>query len=120
MNFDEAVQAHSAWKMKLSNYLRKPDGSIKAADVQQDSKCNLGAWIYGEGKKFSSHPEYEILKAAHAKFHQAAADVIRKADSGKNVTEDVALGAKSDYASASNAVITAIISIRRKVEAKAA
>jgi hypothetical protein len=51
MDFDEAIKAHSAWKFKLSGYLRKPDGSIKSADVVVDNKCALGQWIYGEGQK---------------------------------------------------------------------
>lgn len=30
MDFDGAIKAHSDWKMKLSTYLRKPDGSFFA------------------------------------------------------------------------------------------
>lgn len=114
MNFDEAIQAHSAWKMKLSNYLRKPDGSLKPAEVSLDNKCALGQWIYGEGAKFAGIPEYTTLKAEHARFHKAAAAVISKADSGQSTSEDTALGSKSDFAQASSAVVAAIMAIRRK------
>ena len=115
MNFDEAITAHSAWKMKLSNYLRKPDGSLKVADIEVDNKCALGQWIYGDGAKHNGIPEYESLKAEHAKFHKAAAEVVKKADSGQSVTEDIAIGAKSPFAAASSAVISAIMAIKRKV-----
>ena len=50
MNFDDAIQVHAAWKIKLSAYLRKCDGSLKAADVRVDNRCALGQWLYGEGK----------------------------------------------------------------------
>jgi hypothetical protein len=33
MNIDEAIQAHAAWKVKLSTYLGKKDGSLKAAEA---------------------------------------------------------------------------------------
>lgn len=114
MDFDEAIKAHSAWKMKLSSYLKSPDGSLKAEEIQVDNKCALGQWIYGEGLKWSSLPEYATLKAEHQKFHKAAAEVVRKAHSGASVSEDLALGGKSDFASASSAVVSAIMAMRRK------
>jgi hypothetical protein len=115
MNFDEAVAAHSAWKLKLSTYLRKPDGSLKASDIAVDNKCVLGQWIYGEGKKHAALPEYGALKGAHTKFHTVAADVVRRADSGKNVSEELALGGASDFSRASSEVVKAILNMKSKV-----
>lgn len=120
MDFDAAIAAHSSWKIKLSTYLRKPDGSLKIADVQVDNKCQLGQWIHGEGKKWSHLPEFTTLKTEHARFHKAAAEVIRKADAGQNVSEDVAIGGKSEFAQASAKVISAIMSMRRTAGTKAA
>lgn len=114
MDFDEAIKAHSAWKLKLSTYLRKPDGSLKPNEVQLDNKCALGQWIYGEGAKWSTLSEYTSLKNEHSRFHKAAAEVIKKADSGQDTNEDTALGSKSEFASASNNVVSAIMGIRRK------
>jgi hypothetical protein len=116
MNFDEAIKAHSAWKMKLSDYLKKPDKSLKASEVCLDNKCALGQWIYGDGKKWSTLAEYETLKKEHARFHKAAAEVVTKADSGKDTSEETALGSKSEFAMASTAVVTAIMSIKRKAQ----
>ncbi|MBK9322874.1 MAG: CZB domain-containing protein [Bdellovibrionaceae bacterium] len=115
MDFDEAIKAHSAWKMKLSTYLKKPDGSLKPSEIQVDNKCQLGQWIYAEGARLSSYPEYATLKSEHARFHKAAAEVVKKADAGQDTSEETALGAKSDFASASSAVVGAIMAIRRKV-----
>lgn len=115
MNFDEAIRAHSDWKMKLGTYLRNPDGSLKSAEISPDNKCPLGQWIYGEGAKFSTLPEYEILRTEHAKFHKEAAQVVTKADSGQNVTEEVALGANSGFAKASSSVVSAIMKMKTKV-----
>ncbi len=114
MNFDEAIKAHSAWKMKLSSYLNNPDGSLKAAEICLDNKCALGQWIYGEGAKFASHPEFTTLKSEHTRFHKAASEVVKKADSGQNVSEEIAIGGKSEFASASSSVVAAIMAIKRK------
>lgn len=116
MDFDEAIKAHSAWKMKLSAYLRKPDGSLKSTEIQADNKCALGQWIHGEGAKFSSHAEFVTLKAEHARFHKAAAQVVQRADSGQDTSEETSLGAKSEFGSASGSVVSAIMAIRRKAQ----
>jgi hypothetical protein len=116
MDFDAAIKAHSDWKFKLATYLKKPDGSLKAAEVCLDNKCPLGQWIYGEGAKFSTIPEYGVLKTEHAKFHKCAADVIKKADAGQSTTEEVALGSKSEFATTSSSVVSAIMKVKAKAK----
>lgn len=116
MNFDEAIQAHSTWKLKLTKYLRSPDGSLKAEEVCLDNKCALGLWIYGEGVSYTSMTEYGTLKSEHAKFHKAAAEVITKADAGKSVSEEVQMGADSPFAKASSAVVLAIMEMKKKAK----
>lgn len=114
MNFDEAIKAHASWKIKLQAYLNKPDGSLKPLEIQVDNKCDLGKWIYGEGAKHSALPEFSVLKTEHAKFHKAAAAVVTKADHGQNVSEEVALGSKSDFGNASSSVVSAIMKMKAK------
>jgi hypothetical protein len=116
MNFDEAIIAHSQWKLKLRSYVAQPDGSLKAGEVQLDNKCSLGQWLYGEGQKYSGFPEYATLKEEHAKFHKAAADIIRRADAKQDVSKELALGQKSDFLTASSNVINAITALRKKAE----
>lgn len=115
MDFDEAIKAHSSWKVKLSQYLRKPDGSLKASEIELDNKCALGQWIHGEGTKFRNAPEYSTLISEHAQFHKAAAEVVRKADSGKDVSEEVVIGSNSDFGKRSSAVVNAIMTLKRKL-----
>jgi hypothetical protein len=119
MDFDTAIRAHSDWKMKLSAYLRSPNGALKVADVQVDNMCALGKWIYGDGAKFKDMSEYQKLKTEHARFHQAAADVVRKADAGQNTNEDTAIGGQSEFARASVQVVTAILAMKTKASAAA-
>ncbi len=113
MDFDKAINAHVQWKMKLAAYLTKPDRSLDAAVVGADNSCELGKWIRGDGQTLAKTPDFVKLVADHTQFHKAAGDIIRKADSGQKMTEVVALGAKSDYSAASNAVVASLMTMKR-------
>ena len=104
------------WKMKLAGYIAKPDGSLHAEDAAKDGNCELGKWIISESGKFSADADFQKLKSEHTRFHKAAADVIRHADAKKNVSEEIALGAKSPYAAASSAITAAIMAMTSKIK----
>jgi methyl-accepting chemotaxis protein len=115
MNFDQAITCHVAWKQKLSRYIAKPDQTLKSTEIASDHNCDLGKWIYGEGARFSNLPEFASLKSEHAHFHAAAASVVARADRGQQVSEELALGARSDFAQASNSVVSSLMALKRKV-----
>lgn len=112
MDFEEAISSHAAWKQKLGAYLAKPDQSVSATNLEKDYACDLGKWIEAEGKNFAGNPEFAKLKEEHTRFHRAAADVVRRADSGQSISEEIALGAASPYASSSMAVVRALIRMK--------
>ncbi len=101
MNFDEAIAAHSAWKQKLAIYLAKPDKSIDSNKFHLDNQCDLGKWIHSQALPLVGNPTFQDLKKEHAAFHRPASDVVKRADAGQKVTEEIALGAKSLYAACS-------------------
>jgi len=114
MNFDQAIEAHTQWKLKLSSFLAHPDNSLDSVSLSADNKCNLGKWITGEGTKFAVLPEYSKLKTEHTRFHKAVGDVVRRAATGQKVSEEMALGSKTEFASASSAVVSAIMAMKSK------
>lgn len=115
MNANDAILAHSRWKTLLTTYLQKPDNSINVGDLQVDNKCDLGRWIHTEGSKFAALPEYAALKASHAKFHQAAAGVVKKANAGLPVKAETELGLGSEFGLASMAVVNGIKAFFAKI-----
>jgi hypothetical protein len=119
MDFEEAIRAHSNWKLKLSTYIRKPDGSLNASEIASDKKCTLGTWLYGDGRRFAGMKEYQQLVTEHAKFHKEASSLVKRADSGAAVSQDTALGSGSPYATTSKQVVTLIATMKSTV-AKAA
>jgi hypothetical protein len=113
MNFDQAISCHVQWKSKLASYLNHPDHSLSAAEIAKDDRCDLGKWLCGEGQKYANSPEFKKLVADHAHFHAAAAEIVKKADTGLRVSEEVALGAKSEYSSVSNAVVSSLMHMKK-------
>lgn len=113
MNFDEAIKAHTAWKMRLSTYLTKPDGSLVPKEIEAAHKCELGRWIDGDASKEISKPVLETMRALHTQFHKAAASIVSQANAGKRVAEDVALGSTSEFAKVSSSVISELMKLKR-------
>ena len=115
MNFDDAIQAHAAWKIKLAVYLKKADGTIKPAEIGVDNKCPLGQWLHSDAKKFSSLPAYQTLMTEHARFHRAAGKVVEQANAGQQLSAEATLGGNSEFATASLNVVKAIKNLKGKV-----
>jgi methyl-accepting chemotaxis protein len=114
MDFDAAVRSHSEWKLKLSTYITKPDGSLTAAVIRVDNRCALGQWIYGEAAAHSDLPEFADLKTKHARFHLVAAKIVERADRGEpNLRRDLEWG--SEYAQCSAACVNAITTFKLKI-----
>ncbi|MGO8954014.1 MAG: CZB domain-containing protein [Rhodomicrobium sp.] len=115
MDLDEAIRAHTSWKLKLAACLKKPGCPLKAAEVRADNRSELGQWLYGEGRKFSLLPEYMTLVTLNARFHRAAAQIVERANAGLVINEEAAFGSDSEFASASRDVIAAIKELDKKV-----
>jgi methyl-accepting chemotaxis protein len=118
MTFDDAVNCHSEWKRKLRAYVSHPDGGMNVDEVGSNNKCKMGRWIRGDGRKYAAFPEFARLIAEHTRFHKAAADIVRRADRGQDVSSEFALGAGSEFSLSSSAVVLAIMDMKRKHEAQ--
>ncbi|HJV22628.1 MAG TPA: CZB domain-containing protein [Holophagaceae bacterium] len=84
MDFEEAMAAHRKWKSHLRLHI---DGSstdrMEPDLIGRDDLCDLGRWIHGEGAAtMAAKPEFRTMRGAHARFHQVAAEVLRKSKEG--------------------------------------
>jgi methyl-accepting chemotaxis protein len=118
MNFDDAITAHSQWKIRLQGVINGSSKEILDPQVVGlDNKCPLGQWIHGEAKQqYSQLPEYSVLVKQHAEFHQSAASVLRLALAGQMDQAKACLETGGSFMEASIRTITAIRQLRRKVE----
>jgi hypothetical protein len=117
MNFDEAITAHSQWKMRLQAVINGTSKeTLDPAVVGLDNKCVLGQWIYGEAKQYSGTPEYVELVTEHTHLHRCAADTLRLAQSGKTAEAKTTLDMGGTFIDASIRTINAIRHLRKRVE----
>jgi methyl-accepting chemotaxis protein len=115
MDLDEAIATHSKWKHKLRQSLAKHDGSLRPSEVSLDHKCVLGQWIYGEGASHSSLPEYAKLKYEHARFHLIAAEIVKKANSGKSIDAEIAPCSNSEFSTSSSAIVIVLMAMKKQL-----
>jgi len=108
MNFQQAVTAHTGWKMKVARYLSCPDGSLQAVVVRQGHRCELGKWLHGEGKTFEHLPEYQKLVEDHARLHESASELIRRTNTGETLRSETAMGDRSPYGLAARALVSSL------------
>ena len=85
MDFSAAIQAHSAWKLKLLAFANgNQTEKLDSVAASKDHACALGQWLYGEGKKLmSGKSEYGELVKLHADFHRAAGSFISMIEKGR-------------------------------------
>ena len=112
MDFNGAIAAHSAWKSKLRRYLSHPDHSLNAATISQSTGCDLGKWMANEGRAYSTNATFNELKKEHDKFHQLAADLVRRADSGQHVEGETELSSHSPYMQCTTHVVHLLAKLR--------
>jgi hypothetical protein len=117
MNFDDAISAHSQWKIRLQAVVNGTSmETLDPAVVGLDDKCVLGQWIHGEAKQYSGLPEYAALVQEHAHLHRCAADTLRLAQSGQAEKARTTLETGGTFIDACIRTINAIRHLRKKVE----
>lgn len=115
MDLDRAISSHTSWKIRLLRYMDKPDGSINANAIENHHACELGGWIYGPASKYKNLPEYQQLLTDHTAFHKQASIIVQKINDGELVTHNDLTHPDSPYAIASQNVVGAILSLKRKI-----
>lgn len=114
MTLDDAIAMPTMLRMTLGRYIAEPDHSLDPGKVGSPSLCELGIWLNGEGKKYSGTPEFAPLIAAHARCHQAAAEIVNRADAGQITLREIFLGSKSPFDNAAREVVQLMMTIKIK------
>ncbi len=114
MNLDTAIQKHMEWKVKFRSAITKQD-QMDVATIGKDNCCDLGKWLYGEGKtQCGSLGSYPTVISKHAAFHVEAAK-IATAINEKNYTEaEAMLGTHSPFSTVSGEVGIAIMRLKKE------
>lgn len=116
MDFDGAVKAHSNWMLRLFCYAKGTSKEkLDPKTIAKDNVCDLGKWLYGDGRKYAGEPEFAELIATHAAFHKSAASVVELVDQGKSAAaQQILMSRDSDYYQGSSKVILLLRRIEKK------
>jgi methyl-accepting chemotaxis protein len=115
MNLDDAISAHAQWKTKLRVAIARHE-VLDAATIGKDNCCELGKWLYGEGRGlYSAKPEFTNLIAKHKGFHAEAGRVAVTINAKKFDDADKMIGSTSSFGAASNEVGVAINALKRAI-----
>ncbi|TKB60729.1 MAG: hypothetical protein E8D48_12255 [Nitrospira sp.] len=106
----KAIGAHGMWKTRLTQAIET--GKIDAAvdTVRMDNQCAFGKWLYGTSLDANDKksPHYEECKNLHAKFHQAAAQVVELAVVGKKHEAQQLMSLEGEYTKVSSKLTAAM------------
>jgi methyl-accepting chemotaxis protein len=96
-NYDLIVLMHRNWLIQLRAFLDGRKDNLKATS-EDHLKCDLGKWIYGDGKRFQETDSYKTLENEHKNFHAKAGAIIQaKVEGNKTVAEQRYQELMNDY-----------------------
>lgn len=114
MDLNSAIEKHAEWKMKFRSAISKKE-TMDAATIAKDNCCELGKWLYGEGKiKFSRMSSHAECVQKHAVFHSEAGKIASAINAKKYTEAEAMLNTGTAYAAASSAVGVAIMHLRKE------
>jgi len=114
-SFEDAVNAHVKWKMRLVDYIKgKSTEELEVEKVSCDDKCDLGKWLYGPATTYVRLSEYRDLKNSHAAFHRSVGVIVQCVQD--HHTDEAMSKLGGEFFQLSNKTIRAIQTLRHKVE----
>lgn len=116
MDLESAFQKHGGWVEEFCTAIFNQD-AVDAATYEKDNHCELGKWLYGEGKtQYGKLNAYTSLISSHAAFHKVAGDVARAINAKNFEQAESLLGKEGGYAKASHAVRIAILKLKEEAQ----
>ncbi|HEY5477739.1 MAG TPA: CZB domain-containing protein [Tepidiformaceae bacterium] len=108
-----AVQAHSAWKLRLRQAIASGKSDLKVETVLHHDQCAFAKWLYdGAPPSRPSTSDYDEVRMVHAEFHREAARVLSLAISGQPAMASNAMELGSPFSRASAQLVTALTRLR--------
>jgi len=88
---------------------------LDVAVYEKDNECELGKWLYEEGKiKYGKLGAYTELISSHAAFHKVAGKVVQAINAKDYKHAEHLLSQDGEYATASHLVHSAILKIKQE------
>ena len=103
-----AINAHALWKAHLGTAITLGSAPFRVEDVGRDDRCKFGQWLHGLRSEKNA-PQFEVVRALHARFHEEAARVLELALSGKAEEARARVAPEGEYATTSAQLVEALL-----------
>jgi len=113
MHLGNAIVAHEEWTTTFRNAIANLE-TLDAVTLSADNCCDLGQWLYGEGKRlFGKLPIHAHCVATHKLFHQEAGKIAEAINAKNFVDADSMLATHTPFSETSKALAAAILRLKK-------
>lgn len=114
MDIDSAIAKHAEWKVKFRGAINAQQ-TLDAATIAKDNCCDLGKWLYSDGKtSLAQFPAYANCVAKHKAFHQEAGKVAAAINARNYKVAEQMIDSGSAFMDASKSVAVALVNLRKE------
>lgn len=114
MHYWSPFRAHAEWMAELREFIYG-NGDMEPERIARDDQCELGEWLYGEGKRYRHLEEYDNARQIHAALHRHAADVVILVRIGRRTEAAAHVAAGGKLRKISAALVKAFSRLNRKI-----
>jgi methyl-accepting chemotaxis protein len=112
-DFDQAIEAHRQWKVRLRQAIAE-HARLDSDTLCRDDQCPLGRWIHGAGGQAWGHrPTFVALLDKHAEFHRTAGEVAVQINAGQYAQAERLIGSGTAFSQVSTEVATLLTRAKR-------
>jgi len=111
---DEAIYAHSRWKMRLKKMIDSGLSEVPISTIKSSNHCQFGQWLDSSKDAKKSKYYKEVFKL-HAKFHEKAAEVATLAIDGQAEEATKKMGMGSQFSKTSAKLVNILADWKSKV-----
>ena len=111
---ERSIESEVKWKLRLLKWANG-DEVPERESVALDSKCDLGAWLQGDGRRqHGNNPLFRAACEAHTRFHAAAGHVVDLVLAGRREAAKRSI-LEGEYLARSMDLVRAIMVLKRAI-----
>jgi hypothetical protein len=116
MQYWSPFRAHAEWMAMLREFIYG-NGDMEPEHVARDDQCEIGAWLYGDGKRYRHLQEYENAREVHAQLHCHAAHVVILVRVGRRTEAAANIAQGGELRKLSSTLVKAFTRLNRRIVA---
>ncbi len=114
-SLDHAIAAHAKWKFRLREAIKTGQSEWTVDTVRPDHLCEFGQWLNALPLSDRMSTHWKEVKALHAQFHGAAAEVLKSALAGHKAEADTAMAPGGGFADVSMRLVRTLTAWKKRV-----